>query len=420
MKTTIESVLHRVPEIDFSTEPNGEVLIHRNGATQRFGRNALGLLDVFCESKTLKQAIQELAPRLKGEEACDEIIFTAMAMLKAGVLQLGPRGTNISRKPYPFGFYDSPGVQIRILRDCQRRRAYLDAIREVVRPGDVVLDLGTGSGILAVAAVQAGARHVYAIEPSGISAMARELFVHNGVLDKITLIEGWSQHLELPERADVLTYDIVGSEPLDMRIPEITRDALARLMKPSPRIIPHGIRFSMALVEVPEQLHEDYVFSSRQISEWSAWYNINFSPFLSCIQSEMIAAYVHPREAASLTWLSEPSPVWEVQFANIDQNRFKSSAKITATRSGRCGGVLGLIDFQLGPTVRFSADPRAAGPDPHWYTPIWFSPAPMHLAAAERMQVEYEYEGRGRSRIVLERLDSRSSAFQERLTDVAV
>jgi predicted RNA methylase len=54
-----------------------------------------------------------------------------------------------------------------MLRDQRRTKSFLEAVRNVVSPGDVVIDIGTGTGILAAAAAQAGARHVYAVEIGG-------------------------------------------------------------------------------------------------------------------------------------------------------------------------------------------------------------------------------------------------------------
>ena len=71
--------------------------------------------------------------------------------------------------------FADPLVQERMLVDGVRCETFREAIRRTVKPGDVVVDLGAGTGLLSFFAVQAGARHVYAIELSGIADVAAEL-----------------------------------------------------------------------------------------------------------------------------------------------------------------------------------------------------------------------------------------------------
>ena len=59
-----------------------------------------------------------------------------------------------------------------MLHDDRRTGDYLAALAPRCGPDDVVLDIGTGSGVLAVAAARAGARRVYAVEASDIAAVA--------------------------------------------------------------------------------------------------------------------------------------------------------------------------------------------------------------------------------------------------------
>jgi len=56
--------------------------------------------------------------------------------------------------------------------------------------GKVVVDVGTGSGILAYFAAKAGARKVYAIEASGVAEQARKLMAANGLSDVVEVIQG--------------------------------------------------------------------------------------------------------------------------------------------------------------------------------------------------------------------------------------
>lgn len=63
-----------------------------------------------------------------------------------------------------------------------------------------VLDVGTGSGILAIWSAQAGARKVYAVEATKMSEHARDLVKANNLQDVVEVIEGSIEDITLPEK----------------------------------------------------------------------------------------------------------------------------------------------------------------------------------------------------------------------------
>ena len=67
-----------------------------------------------------------------------------------------------------------------MLSDEGRVTAFHQSIRAAVKPGDVVLELGTATGLMAFWAAQAGARHVHAVEPDAAIALARQSARDNG------------------------------------------------------------------------------------------------------------------------------------------------------------------------------------------------------------------------------------------------
>ncbi|MGE5596861.1 MAG: 50S ribosomal protein L11 methyltransferase [Hyphomicrobiales bacterium] len=70
-------------------------------------------------------------------------------------------------------------------------RLCLSALEEHVREGDRVLDVGTGSGVLAIAAVLLGASAVYAIDIDPVAAeVARENIAANGASERVTVAAG--------------------------------------------------------------------------------------------------------------------------------------------------------------------------------------------------------------------------------------
>lgn len=66
-----------------------------------------------------------------------------------------------------------------------------------------VLDVGTGSGILAIWSAQAGARKVYAVEATKMSEHARALVKANNLQHVVEVIEGLVEDVSLPEKGKV-------------------------------------------------------------------------------------------------------------------------------------------------------------------------------------------------------------------------
>ena len=95
-----------------------------------------------------------------------------------------------------------------MIGDRVRLDAYERALRKAVRPGSVVLEIGTGPGIFAVLACQLGARRVYAIEPDPIIQVGREIAAANGCADRIEFIEDMSTRVTLPAQANVIVSDL--------------------------------------------------------------------------------------------------------------------------------------------------------------------------------------------------------------------
>jgi protein arginine N-methyltransferase 1 len=137
------------------------------------------------------------------------------------------------------------------LRDRHRLSAYERALREVVKPGDVVVDLASGTGILGMLACRAGAARVYAIEEDGIAGLARQIARVNGLEERITGLRGHSQTITPPERADVVVCDQIGGFGLEAGILDLFQDARARFLRPGGTMIPCGLDLMVAPVEHP-------------------------------------------------------------------------------------------------------------------------------------------------------------------------
>ena len=89
-----------------------------------------------------------------------------------------------------------------MLQDKGRMDGYRNAILGNAKcfEGKTVLDVGTGSGVLAIWAGMAGARKVYAVEATSMAQQARRLVQQNGMQDIVTVLEGYMEKIELPEK----------------------------------------------------------------------------------------------------------------------------------------------------------------------------------------------------------------------------
>merc|ERR1712137_1007510 len=114
---------------------------------------------------------------------------------------------------YYWNSYAHFGIHEEMLKDQVRTDSYRKAIfgSSSVIKDKIVLDIGCGTGILSLFSVQAGAKHVYAIDNSSIIEQAKQIAKDNGMDDKITFIRGVVEEVDLPvDKVDVIISEWMG------------------------------------------------------------------------------------------------------------------------------------------------------------------------------------------------------------------
>ena len=112
----------------------------------------------------------------------------------------------------------------------------LELIEDYVRPASVVLDQGTGSGILALAAARLGAARVDAVDKSEVAvAAARENVVRNGLGHVIGVIQSADVPAASGRGYDVVLANIIANVIVDLA------DRFAAALEPGGRLIASGI-----------------------------------------------------------------------------------------------------------------------------------------------------------------------------------
>ncbi|HET6346226.1 MAG TPA: 50S ribosomal protein L11 methyltransferase, partial [Myxococcota bacterium] len=106
--------------------------------------------------------------------------------------------------------FAKPSQHRLMLQDFYRTLSFRNALLNAIKPGMTVLEIGTGTGILSHFAIEAGASHVFTMEASDFAGTARAILAHNGLAERVTVLEGYSFDLALPRRADLLVTEILG------------------------------------------------------------------------------------------------------------------------------------------------------------------------------------------------------------------
>jgi len=160
-----------------------------------------------------------------------------------------------------------------MLNDHIRMQAYKHAIKKSVRPGDTVLDLGAGTGILSQWALEAGASHVYAIEmDAAILERAIDRITQLSFASRFTPFNLLSYDVVLPEKVDVLISEIIGNMADNEDFQPVLNDAFTRFLKPGGRAIPYAV--SSFITPISSKQAYDHIREGR-IASLSEHYNIH-------------------------------------------------------------------------------------------------------------------------------------------------
>jgi type III protein arginine methyltransferase len=272
-----------------------------------------------------------------------------------------------------------PAWHFNMMNDATRNTAFRQAIARQIKPHHVVLEIGTGAGLLAMMAARTGAR-VYTCETNLALAMtARGVIAQNGFSNKISIIDkaSWEMDVgvDIPQQADVLIAEIFSAQFLSEDIIPTIEDAKARLLKPGGIVIPAGGSLIAALVQSDELAHLTRVTQVEGLSFDS--FNA-FSPVLMNMDTPDIA----------LNWLSEPTKVFSFDFQNADEfPAQQSQASVQVTTDGLCQGVVQWMQLQLDDTITYENPPGgpAAVRTKHW-TPLFY-PFPMPIQVKQGQTV---------------------------------
>lgn len=364
------------------------------------GPHALAVLDLFREPQSMAQAMAQLSVREHDPKVWMRFSATIYQLWETGVLR------DANTPPAARGGAKTVGqsrvhAQVRMLHDRTRTHRFLRAIRETVKPGDIVLDLGSGSGVLGVAAAKAGAKHVYSMEMTGMADVAEAMFAASGYGERITLLRGRSNDLELPGqiKADVLITEIIGDGPLGEAVLETVTDARKRLLAPGARMVPTALTIGVVPLRLPADLLDRYIFTADNVQAWGEEYGIDFTAARRASDPGELTNYrLRTPDYLRCELLGPPAVLAHIDFTTLDATTLEASAQMRIEKGGLLHGVGTYFDLDISSNERLSTAPPgtqavAVASDSCWRVPLSLRLQPLEVAAGDIFTVRFAYRG---------------------------
>ncbi|EFJ04382.1 hypothetical protein SELMODRAFT_267887 [Selaginella moellendorffii] len=248
-----------------------------------------------------------------------------------------------------------------MLSDRVRMDAYHSAVFKNKRhfQGKTVLDVGTGSGILAIWSAQAGAKKVYAVEATNMARHARSLASANGVSHIVEVIEGSIEDVSIPEKVDVIISEWMGYFLVRESMFDSVIYARDRWLKPSGLMYPSHARmwFAPIKTKLVEQKNQEY---QKSLADWSYFaqelneaYGVDMSTLTMPYHEEQKKYYLQTSLWSNLypgQVIGDPVVVKEIDCSNAtlqDIAAVKSRFSFTLSGSDRLCGFAGWFDVHF-------------------------------------------------------------------------
>lgn len=267
-----------------------------------------------------------------------------------------------------FQFYGYLSQQQNMMQDFVRTSTYQKAINgNFVDFNDkVILDVGAGSGILSFFAAQAGARKVYAVEASNMAQYAQQLVAANNLSDRISVIAGKIEEIELPEKVDVIISEPMGYMLYNERMLETYLHA-KKWLKPDGKMYPSRGDLHVAPFT-------DEALFSEQYNKANFWYQTSFHNVdLSSLREAAMKEYFRQPivDTFDIRICQAKSIRHVVDFLKADEedlHRIEIPLDYHVLETGTCHGLAFWFDVEFCGTsssVWLSTSPTE--PLTHWY-----------------------------------------------------
>ena len=274
-----------------------------------------------------------------------------------------------------------PRWHIRMINDYERNNAYLKAIKCAMKDNKYVLEIGTGSGILSMMAIDAGATKVVTCENNkSIFDVAKKIISKNGYQEQIKIINKNSKELnigtDLSQRADLIISEIFSSEFVGEGIQSSIVDAEKRLLKEGGKMIPEAGEIKLALLQRNSKVENVCFTGIVHEYDLSDFNQITGSKFTEKVDHSNISFLSNDNIAFSFDFYSK----------NIIKKKEKI-IKIVVSESGICLGLITWMKINLYENIYYENNPSSSN-ESHWATPIYTFDKPLKVSKGEIIKIK--------------------------------
>ncbi len=260
-----------------------------------------------------------------------------------------------------------------MMSDEVRMSAYNKAIRRVVKPGDVVLDLGAGVGILTFLALKAGAKKVYAIEKMDSIHLAQAVAKKNGLENRIEFINENSKLVELPEKVDLLLSETLGTFALEENTLDFTIDARKRFLKEGGAMVPERIKLFLAPIQSEKM--------DQRASYWKDVYGVDYSPAYETMLGKLLI-----EDISSQDFLAKPEMLADIDLRTCDSPLVGGELAFPIQEKGTVHGLGGWFEVWLTKDIFINTSPDRKRT--HWKQGYFPFSNPIQVGNLDKLSVK--------------------------------